>query len=77
MRLKSDNRLKLPLMDHFKKSMKREVTVPDREMFIKEPVIVMDMDLADAGPQAIYPFFQGCSRVYVEMAGIEAMTYMG
>jgi hypothetical protein len=49
MRLKSYNRLKLPLTDHFKKCMKREVPVPDREMFIKEPVIVMDMDMADAG----------------------------
>jgi hypothetical protein len=49
-RLKSYNRLKLPLADHFKKCVKREIPVPDREMFIKESVIVMDMDLADAGP---------------------------
>jgi len=76
MRLKSYNRLKFPLTDHFKKCMKREVPVPDREMFIKEPVIVMDVDLADAGPQAFDPLFERCSRVDVEMAGIEAGTYM-
>jgi hypothetical protein len=56
--------------------MKREVPIADRKMFIKKPVIVMDVDLADAGPQAIHPFFQGCSRVYVEMTGIEASAYM-
>jgi hypothetical protein len=56
--------------------MKREVSVADWEMFIEKPVIVMDMDLADAAPQAIHPFFQGRSRVYVEMAGIEARAYM-
>ena len=48
--LKSYNGFKLPLADQIKKCMKREVPLTHREMFIKEPVIVMDMDLADAGP---------------------------
>jgi hypothetical protein len=76
MRLESYNRLELLLMDQLKKCLEREVPLTDRQMFIKEPVIVMDMDLADARSQYIHPFFQGCGGEYIKMTGIEAKAYV-
>ena len=48
MRLQGYNWIKLLLMDHLKKRLERKVSLTEREMFIKKPVIVMNVDLADA-----------------------------
>ena len=74
MGLDGHNGLKTPFTDHFEKISEGKVTITYREMFIKDPVIIMDMNLPEAQSQTINPIFQRSFGKDIKMTCIEAKT---